>query len=208
MNIFLLGFLVVALTHFSQAGQSDNGENDPNLGGQEKETNKSQLDMLLTQVQQLQEESAHLRIQTKEQELKNEEQQLQLQDQQLQLQELTKINRARKSTIDDLDEHVKRLIHAEIDPLIAGLSHCEVGSHYANTGVTKGEEYFDVTKKFTFGRSFEQTPKVVTAIHGFYRKSGDHGYWSRAVSITTTKFELNMYGNGHYAVGAIWIACA
>jgi len=182
--------MVVALTHVSEAGQSDISKNDPNLGGQEKETNKSQLDMLNAQIQQLR----------KEQELKNEELQLQLQ-------ELTKINRNRRSD-KETDEHVKELIHAEIDPLIAGLSHCEVGGHIEYTDVKLGKEYFDVTKKLSFGRNFTQVPKVVTAINGFYRRSGDSGFWVRAVSITTTKFKLNMYGYGHYAVGAIWIACA
>merc|ERR1712198_534750 len=71
MKIFPLGFFVMALFNVIEAKQSDIG--------QEKETNKSQLDMLFAQIRQLQEEGAHQRIQTKEQELKNEELQLQLQ---------------------------------------------------------------------------------------------------------------------------------
>jgi len=213
MNIFLLGFLMVALSYVSEAGQSDNGKNDPNLGGQEKETNKSQLDKLIAQM--------------KEQELKNEELQLQLQDQQLQLQqeikerrqdikELTQINRNRRSD-NETDEHVKELIHAEIDPLIAGLSHCEVGSHYVAKTKTpfnpmshQGSGRFLVTKTIYFGRSFKQTPKVFTAITYFTRVLSWKYYadWTWADSITTTKFNLKMSGYGYYIVGANWIACA
>merc|ERR1719347_927673 len=103
----------MALFNVIEAKQSDIGR--PIYIGQEKETNKSQLDQLIAQIRQLQEEGAHQRIQTKEQELKNEELQLQLQDQQLLLQdqrlqlqqeikkrrqdikELTRINRAKRA---------------------------------------------------------------------------------------------------------------
>jgi len=96
MKIFLVGLLVVALTDINMAAPSDNGKND----GRENKTNKSQLDMLLAQLQRQQDQILRLqdqvdkqqhksdeqqqqqRLQTKQQELKNEELQLQLEEQQ------------------------------------------------------------------------------------------------------------------------------
>merc|ERR1719347_505637 len=127
----------MALFNVIEAKQSDIGR--PIYIGQEKETNKSQLDMLIAQIRQLQEEGAHQRIQTKEQELKNEELQLQLQqeikERRQDIKELTKIKRNRRSD-NETDEHLKELIRAEINPLIAGLSSCEVGDKFfsANLG--------------------------------------------------------------------------
>jgi len=208
MKIFLLGFFVMALSSVNEAGQSDNGKDK----GQEKKTDKSQLDMLLTQVQQLQEESAHQRLRTKEQELKNEELQVQLQDQQLQIQELTKINRNRRRSDDDLDEHVKEMIHAEIDPLIAGLSSCEVGNHQFSPGLAS----FGVTNTVYFEGNFKRTPKVLAAIKGVYHytkqtvTAAHNSFWVNAESTTTTKFDLHIVGEGFASDNyyASWIACA
>jgi len=237
MKIFPLGFFVMALFNVIEAKQSDIG--------QEKETNKSQLDMLIAQIRQLQEEGAHQRIQTKEQELKNEELQLQLQDQQLLLQdqrlqlqqeikerrketkeqrhnnnklqeeikELTKIKRARRAD-NDTDEHLKELIRAEINPLIAGLSQCEVGvSEGRKPSGKKG--FAEVTQTIFFTQKFTRTPEVVTSVSAFYRSSdgsnpgGDWGPYVSPKSITTTKFDLihQFWGKTIYYSRASWIAC-
>jgi len=231
MKLFLLAFLVVALFNIMEATHSDNGKND----GQEKDTNKSQLDMLLArlkqqddQIQQLQKEGAHQRLQTKEQKLKNEELQVQLQDQQLLLQdqqlqlqqeikerrhdkekqleeikELTKVNRARRS--ENETEHLLELIRAEINH-VAGLSQCEVGTSVAS----KTKE--GVKKTISFERNFTRTPKVVTSIFGFYRDPDGtyHSNWggyATPESITTTKFDLRFFGYAIFHLKASWIAC-
>jgi len=210
MKIFLLGFFVMALSSVNEAGQSDNGKDK----GQEKETNKSQLDMLARlkqqedHIQQLQEESAHQRLRTKEQELKNEELQVQLQDQQLQLKELKKINRQKRSD-NETDEHLKELIRAEINPLIAGLSSCEVGTFWYTPGVDEVMR----TNTIYFKRNFTRTPKVVTSCYGHYRDpdgyiKSDWGFNVAAVSPTTTKFDLRYHARGFYNFYASWIACA
>jgi len=208
MKIFLLGFLVVALTVVVEAAQSDNGKNK----GRENETKKSQLDMILEQQDQIQ----RLRIQTKEQELKNEELQLQLQDQQLQhqqeikelRQELTRINRARRSN-NETDEHLKELIRAEINPLIAGLSLCEVGKQYENFFGAR----LDKTTTIYFTRNFTRTPQVLASISDFFReKDGTvHEKWGGFVEAklpTTTKFDLRLFAYRTSSIGASWIACA
>jgi len=232
MKIFPLGFFVMALFNVIEAKQSDIGR--PIYIGQEKETNKSQLDMLIAQIRQLQEEGAHQRIQTKEQELKNEELQLQLQDQQLQLQqemkerrketkeqrhnnnklqeeikELTKVNRARRSGNET--EHLLELIRAEINH-VAGLSKCEVGISEANK--PKGKKDANVKKTILFKRKFTRTPEVVTSVSAFYRYKDNSfdGSWGPYVSpqsITTTKFDLlhKFWGNTIYYSRASWIAC-
>merc|ERR1719347_1809696 len=165
----------MALFNVIEAKQSDIGR--PIYIGQEKETNKSQLDMLIAQIRQLQEEGAHQRIQTKEQELKNEELQLQLQDQQLLLQDQRlqlqqEIKKRRKETkeqrhnnnklqeeIKELTkvnrarrsknetEHLLELIRAEINH-VAGLSQCEVGT----SDKFGGKSY--ETKTIFFERNF------------------------------------------------------
>jgi len=239
MKLFLLAFLVVALFNIMEATHSDNGKND----GQEKDTNKSQLDMLLArlkqqddQIQQLQKEGAHQRLQTKEQKLKNEELQVQLQDQQLLLQdqqlqlqqeikerrhdkekqleeikELTKVNRARRS--ENETEHLLELIRAEINH-VAGLSQCEVGTSLASE--TQGGPRWafsgGVVKTISFEQNFTRTPKVVTSIFGFYRDPDGtyHSNWggyATPESITTTKFDLRFFGYAIFHLKASWIAC-
>merc|ERR1712002_908603 len=103
MKIFLLGLVLVA--EVISATKSDDGKKD----GQESKINRSQLDMLLTQmkqqqdqIQRLQEVDEQQRLQAQQQELKNEELQLQLHEQQQEnqeqrqvIKELTKIKRAK-----------------------------------------------------------------------------------------------------------------
>jgi len=219
MKIFPLGFFVMALFNVIEAKQSDIGL--------EKETNKSQLDMLIAQIRQLQEEGAHQRIQTKEQELKNEELQLQLQQEikerrketkeqrhnnnklQEEIKELTKVNRARRSRNET--EHLLELIRAEINH-VAGLSQCEVGVFDADK--PKGKKDADVKKTISFKQKFKRTPEVVTSVSAFYRYKdnsfdGNWGPYVSPESITTTKFDLlyKFWGNTIYYLRASWIAC-
>jgi len=217
MKIFLLGFLVVALT----AAPSDKDKNN----GREEETNKSQLDVLLAKLQRqedhlqrLQDQvDEHQRIQTKEQELKDEDLQLQLQEQrqemkdqrqemkdqlqqqEQQIRELTMVKRTRRS--ENETEHLMELIRAEINH-VAGLSQCEVGSFYAG----KRGEY--TTETISFGRNFTRTPKVVTSLGGFYYWSGNREFQLWVQSPTTTKFDLQYHGTAHNGFYVSWIACA
>jgi len=216
MKIFLLGFLVVALT----AAPSDKDKNK----GREDETKKSQQDMLLAklqrqedQLQRLQKEVAHQRIRTKEQELKNEDLQLQLQEQrqeqerknneqQQQIRELAKVKRTRRFD-NDTEEHLKELIRAEINPLIAGLSKCEIGSFWAYKSTVKGW----IIEPVSFKRNFTRTPKVVVSLGGFYGEPGklcDRILEIQAIDPTTTKFDLHYYGNACRNWYVSWIACA
>merc|ERR1719347_539323 len=199
----------MALFNVIEAKQSDIGR--PIYIGQEKETNKSQLDMLIAQIRQLQEEGAHQRIQTKEQELKNEELQLQLQDQQLLLQDQRlqlqqEIKERRKETkeqrhnnnklqeeIKELTkvnrarrsgnetEHLLELIRAEINH-VAGLSQCQVGDY-------KSHSFPATPITISFERNFTRMPNVVVAVNGFGRVDGGFNYFVK--SITTTKFEMH-----------------
>jgi len=86
-----LGLVLVAITEVISARKSDDGKKD----GQESKINRSQLDMLLTQmkqqqhqiqrqqdrIQRLEEVDEQQRLQAQQQELKNEELQIQLREQ-------------------------------------------------------------------------------------------------------------------------------
>jgi len=232
MKIFLLGFLVVALT----AAPSDKDKNK----GREDETKKSQLDTLLArlrhqedQLQRLQKEVAHQTIRTKEQELKNEDLQLQLQEQRQEmedqrqemeeqrqemkerLQQQERKNNDQEQQIsqlttvkrerrfdNDTEEHLKELIRAEIHPLIDGLSQCEIGSFYASTILGW------TTETVSFGGNFTRTPKVVTSLGRLnpISRIGDVNFNIEVWSPTTTKFDLHYYSKNGFTVS--WIACA
>jgi len=199
MKIFPLGFFVMALLNVIEAKQSDIGR--PIYIGQEKETNKSQLDMLIAQIRQLKEEGTHQRIQTKEQELKNEELQLQLQDQQLQLQQ--EIKERRKETkerrreikekwqeqqhnnnklLEEIKELTKinraRRSENETEHLLE-LIRAEINHVAGLSQCEVGTVEFNFsrgepseTKTIFFERKFTRTPKVVTSITQIYGKKG------------------------------------
>jgi len=146
MKIFLLGLVLVAVTEVISATKSDDGKKD----GQESKINRSQLDMLLTQMKQQQDRIQRLEEVDEQQRLKNEELQLQLREQReenedqrqeikeqrqeikelrqqqrdksdkQEIKELTKIKRTQRSHNGTVEE-MKRLIHDEMDPLIDGL---------------------------------------------------------------------------------------
>jgi len=201
MKIFPLGFFVMALLNVIEAKQSDIGR--PIYIGQEKETNKSQLDMLIAQIRQLKEEGTHQRIQTKEQELKNEELQLQLQDQQLQLQQ--EIKERRKETkerrreikekwqeqqhnnnklLEEIKELTKinraRRSENETEHLLE-LIRAEINHVAGLSQCEVGTEDFNFgsgktedTKTIFFERKFTRTPKVATSLYVFW---GQKGVW-------------------------------
>jgi len=241
MKTFLLGFLVVALT---MAASSDSDKND----GREKETDKSQLDMLQDQIKRLQdqvndqqhksdeqqhksdEQQQQQWLQTKEQKLKNEELQLQLHEQkeenkkqqeenkkqQQEIKELQqqqhkndKVQRSRRFAFDnETVEHLKELIRDEINPLIADLSLCEVGTHHTEFSDSVEEE----TKTISFGRNFTRTPKVAASIIEIFRHGARKEFYGgmrvEVKSPTTTKFDLHIRGYNEAILGANWIACA
>jgi len=212
MKTFLLGLLVVALT---MAASSD---------GREKETNKSQLDMILAlqdQVNDQQHKSDEQQqkqwLQTREQELKNEELQLQLHEHQQEIKKLrqqqqhknVKVKRARRFAFDnETVEHLKELIRDEIKPLIADLSLCEVGTYHTQFHDPREDE----TKTISFGRNFTRTPKVAASIIEIFRHGGRQEFYGgmrvEVKSPTTTKFDLHIYGYNEAILGANWIACA
>jgi len=233
MKIFLLGFLVVALT---MAASSDRDKNN----GREKETDKSQLDMLQDQIKRLQdqvndqqhksdEQQQQQWLQTKEQKLKNEELQLQLHEQkeenkkqqeenkkqQQEIKELQqqqhkndKVKRMRRFAFDnETVEHLKELIRDEINPLISDLSLCEVGTHQEHIQGRK------LTRTISFGRNFTRTPKVVASVWEYFHSftsstSQGSGFRIDVGSPTPTKFDLVMQGVNIEYLGANWIACA
>jgi len=233
MKIFLLGFVLVAITEVIPATKSDDGKKD----GQESKINRSQLDMLLTQmkqqqdqIQRLQEVDEQQRLQAQQQELKNEELQLQLHEQQQEnqeqrqvIKELTKIKRTQRSENGTVEE-MKRLIHDEMDPLIDGLesrvsglssqvsrlSQCELG--FYNTSELSDSRILE-TKTIFFKQNFTRTPKVVTSvamIEGTIKTtSWAFGVRSVPQRPTTTQFDLYISRIGmNQAWGVSWMACA
>jgi len=196
----------------------------------ENETSKSQLDMILLQMErqkdQIQaQERKHEEQQRKneeqqrqkdEQQRKNEEQQRQINELQHQLKEFTKINRALRATYNrsesDIVKELKKLIHAEIN----GLSQCVAGKYTSTKGASSPKDQgFTDKKAVSFGRTFPRTPTVVASVAGFIRNQQGTGdtWWSlktEARSPTTTNFELYMEGLGTHVgrLDVTWIACA
>merc|ERR1712168_1641402 len=92
--------------------------------GRDNETGKSQLDMILLQMERQKDQIIEEQERkSEEQQRKNEEQQRQIEELQHQLKEF-KINRALRSESDIVKE-LKKLIHAEIN----GLSQCVAGNY-------------------------------------------------------------------------------
>jgi len=111
MKIFLWGLVLVAVTEVISATQSDDGKKD----GQESKINRSQLDMLLTQmkqqqdrIQRLEEVDEQQRLQAQQQELKNEELQLQLHEQQQE-------NQDQRQEIKEQRQEIKELRQQQRD---------------------------------------------------------------------------------------------
>merc|ERR1719443_1595955 len=120
----------------------------------------------------------------------------QLQEQRQEIKELTKINRNRRHENDTV-EHIKELVLAEINPMIKGLSQCEVGTFHETTGaIHPGTgDYYTLTKTVSFTRTFSRVPKVAAlGALSSYDGVGDATLGVNAASPTTTKFDLYMAG--------------
>jgi len=187
MKIFLLGLVLVAVTEVISATKSDDGKKD----GQESKINRSQLDMLLTQMKQQQDRIQRLEEVDEQQRLKNEELQLQLREQReenedqrqeikeqrqeikelrqqqrdksdkQEIKELTKIKRAQRSENGTVEE-MKRLIHDEMDPLIDGLESRVSGLSSQVSRLSQCELGFYNTSKLNAGR-IEDTKTIFFA---------------------------------------------
>jgi len=209
MKIFLLGFVLVAVTEVISATKSDDGKKD----GQESKIKRSQLDMLLTQMKQQQDQIQRLQEVDEQQRLKNEDLQLQLREQReenheqrqeikelrqqqrdksdkQEIKELTKIKRAQRSNNGTVEE-MKRLIHDEMDPLIDGLESRVSGLSSQVSRLSQCELGFyntsalsdsgiEETKTIFFKRNFTRTPKVVTSM-AIIEGEIKAGGWSRRV---------------------------
>jgi len=212
MTVFLAGDIIVAAP------------------GRDNETGKSQLDMILLQMErqkdriqaqerineEQQRKNEEQQRQKEEQQRKNEEQQRQINELQHQLKEFTKINRALRATYNrsesDIVKELKKLIHAEIN----GLSQCVAGKYTSTKGASSpGSKGFTDKKAVSFGRTFPRTPTVVASLAGFLRNAnGASDTWwglkTEARSPTTTNFELYMEGVDTQVrrLDVTWIACA
>jgi len=195
----------------------DEEDDDVDDKGRENETGKSQLDMILLQMERQKGQNEELRHQVKEEQRRNNVQQDQIVEQQRQndelqrqLKEITKINRARRGAENDIVEDLKELIRAEIN----GLSQCVVGNHTTKIGASKpDQDGFKDKKAVSFGRTFPRTPKVVASVAGFerYQQANDPtwGVKTEARSPTTSQFELYMEGFNTKVnrLDVSWIAC-
>jgi len=188
----------------------DEEDDDVDDKGRENETGKSQLDMILLQMERQKGQNEELRRQVKEEQRRNNEQQDQIKAQERQLKEITNINRARRAD-SDIVKDLKELIRAEIN----GLSQCVVGNYTTKTGASKsGQSGFKETKPVSFGLTFPRTPTVVASVAGFERVqqgTGDMtwGLKTEARSPTISQFKLYMEGYHTYVnrLDVTWIAC-
>jgi len=200
-------------------GDDDDDEDEDDEGNEagrrEYETSKSQLDMILLQMERQKDQikaqehkNEEQQDQIKAQERKIEEQQRQNDEQQQQLQEFTKTIRARRSESDIVND-LKELIRAEIN----GLSQCVIGTYTTTKGSSQKYGFSD-TMAVSFGRTFPRKPKVVASVAGFLRTQyqGDYqwGLKIEARSPTTSNFTLYVQGYDTYVnrLDVSWIACA
>jgi len=218
MKIFFLVLMAVFLT-------SDTIVAAP---GREKETSKSQLDMILLQMERQKDQIKAQENKNEEQQRKNEEHQRKNEElrhqvkeeqrrnneQERQLQEFTKTIRARRNESDIVND-LKEWVRAEIN----GLSQCVVGTYSTEAGYLKPSG-FKEWKTVSFGRTFPRTPKVVTSVSGFERyqmrlnptglPDPNWGLKTEARSPTTSTFTLFVQGYSTYVLrlDVSWIACA
>ena len=90
-----------------------------------------------------------------------------------------------------------------------------MGNHMTSKGaISEGNLRFELTKKVTFEKPFERTPKVIASISGFTRsQQGTSEFWwgigVEASKVTTSSFDLYMsgYGTKVTLLTATWIAC-
>jgi len=192
--------------------------------GRANETSKSQLDMILLQMERQKDQIKAQENKNEEQQRKNEEHQRKNEElrhqvkeeqrrnneQERQLQEFTKTIRARRNESDIVND-LKEWVRAEIN----GLSQCVVGTYETNAGFSEPGG-FKQWKTVSFGRTFPRTPKVVTSVAGFERNqlSWDKDYFwgltTEAYSPTTSNFRLYVEGTDTFVDRLVvsWIACA
>jgi len=229
MKIVIVGLFAVALIkiNVTMAAPSDKGGNDD----MEKENSKAQLDMvfeqmkdLRNQLQQQQQQQYLINKLMEERERRDEKQQDQLKEQQDQLkkqqrrdeqqqEQITKIQRTRRSENETV-EHLKKLVLAEIKPVIDSLSECAIGNftwHFER----RGDTFYVETKTISFGRTFSRKPKVIASVAGYHDFDWYYERWHRleatVYSPTTTNFNLEL-SQAHVQlwrwINFIWIACA
>jgi len=197
--------------------------------GRANETSKSQLDMILLQMERQKDQIKAQENKNEEQQRKNEEHQRKNEElrhqvkeeqrrnneQERQLQEFTKTIRARRNESDIVND-LKEWVRAEIN----GLSQCVVGTYTTDAGYWKPAGFVE-TKRVSFGRTFPRTPKVVTSVAGFERQQDDiyetwdkgdlfWGLKTEARMPTTSKFTLSLEGWDTFVdrLDVSWIACA
>jgi len=190
--------------------------------------------------QQQKEDQQHLISELKEEQVRRDEdqqykmeelkekQERRIAEQERRVEEVRKIQRARRSeketvehlkklvnarrSDDEIVEELKKFVHAEIKPMIDGLSECAVGRRTYESGAASYE--FDETQTVTFGRNFTRTPKVIAALAGYHREGNEQGGWfnvgAQVVLPTTTKFGLRVYADRMKLkiAYATWVACA
>jgi len=238
MKIVILGLITVAFTNVAIAAPSDKGGKDDMILEQMKDL-RHKLQQQQHVIKELKEEQLQLKEeqvrrdedqQYKMEELK-EKQERRIAEQERRVEEVTRVRRSEKETVehlkklvnsrrsdDEIVEDLKKFIHAEIKPMIEGLSECAIGSTVFSHGASSWG-VFDETQTVLFGRNFTRVPKVVASLAGYQRKGneleGDKNLFVEVESTTTTKptttkFELRVYTNQmnlHYA-RATWVACA
>jgi len=221
MKIVILGLITVAFSNVAMAAPSNKGGNDDMILEQMKDL-RHQLQQQQHVIKELKEELVR----------RDEDQQYKMEElkekQERSVEEVTKIQRTRRSeketveqlkkmvlarrSDDEIVEDLKKFVHAEIKPMIDGLSECAVGRRTYESGAASYE--FDETQTVTFGRNFTRTPKVIAALAGYHREGNEQGGWfnvgAQVVLPTTTKFGLRVYADRMKLkiAYATWVACA
>jgi len=188
MKVFLLGFVLVALSEIIVAAPRGNGKKE---GWENK--NRSQLDMLLAQMKQQQDQIQRL--------------------QEARRSDNGTLEDMKKLIHDEMDPLIDGLKFqvSGLKTQVLGLSQCEVGTY--NVSVTRNG-LIEGTKTIFFRRNFTLTPKVVTAVATILGDRWNYDSSFRGVSFvpkrpTTTKFDLLFYcSDANRGCGASWIACA